>query len=195
MILVGGGARSGKSAFASRYALRLGARRTYLATAEALDAEMAVRITRHRAERAGSFTTLEEPLALAAALERVPRGEVVLVDCLTLWLSNLLGQGAGDDEILAQVSSVLSVAALRAGPTLLVTNEVGLGLVPESALGRRFRDVAGLVHQRVAAQADEVYLAALGMVIRLCPGPLLAFRTGEVPRPEGEGEGGGDSPG
>ena len=181
MILVGGGARSGKSGFASRYALHLGPRRTYLATGEPLDAEMAERITRHRRDRAQDFSTVEEPLGLAAALDGLPRDEVVLVDCLTLWLSNLLGQALGDEEILSRLATVLSVAALRTGPTLFVTNEVGLGLVPESPLGRRFRDLAGHVHQRVAAQADEVYLAALGMVVRLCPAPVVAFRNGEIP--------------
>lgn len=179
--MVGGGARSGKSRFASGYARSLGRERTYLATGQALDAEMAERIDRHRAERAQDFVTVEEPLALAAALAAIPSGHVALVDCLTLWLSNLLGAGLTDREISARLEAVLSVAGERAGPTLLVTNEVGLGLVPESALGRRFRDLAGFVHQRIAARADEVYVAVLGMVIRLSPGPLIALRAGEVP--------------
>ena len=187
LILVGGGARSGKSAFALDYARRLAAQQVdaprplFVATAQAFDDEMRIRIDRHRDERGAIFDTTEEPLRLAAVIAAAESGRVVLVDCLTLWLSNLLLAEAPDGEILRQVTAVAEAAAGRAGPTLLVTNEVGLGLVPETALGRRFRDLAGAAHQRLAAIADEVYAALMGMVLRLHPGPMISFRRGDLP--------------
>jgi adenosylcobinamide kinase/adenosylcobinamide-phosphate guanylyltransferase len=181
--LIGGGVRSGKSAFALSYARRLGTRRVFLATGQAGDGEMQARIARHRAERGADFETAEEPLALPEALTAAPADAVVLVDCLTLWLSNLLLAGRGPDEILGRVGGLVEAARRRAAPTLVVTNEVGMGVVPESALGRAFRDLAGLAHQRLAAAADETYAAILGMVLRLHPIPLISFRPGETPLP------------
>jgi adenosylcobinamide kinase/adenosylcobinamide-phosphate guanylyltransferase len=181
LILVGGGARSGKSRFALAYARRLGARRVFLATGQAFDDEMRARIDRHRDERGDDFATIEEPALLPEVLARQSGDEVVLVDCLTLWLSNLLLAELPAEEILARVDALVAAARARRGPTLLVTNEVGLGLVPETPLGRLFRDLAGTTHQRVAGVADEVYLAALGLVLRLQPGPVETFRPGETP--------------
>jgi adenosylcobinamide kinase/adenosylcobinamide-phosphate guanylyltransferase len=182
LILVGGGARSGKSAFALAYARRLGARRALVATAEPLDGEMRSRIARHRAERGDEFTTIEEPLALAAAIERAAgEVDVVLVDCLTLWLSNLFVRGADPGGVAQGIDELVAALGRRRGHVVIVTNEVGLGLVPETPLGRAFRDAAGLAHQRLAAAADEVYAALLGMVVRLAPAPVVAFRRGEAP--------------
>jgi adenosylcobinamide kinase/adenosylcobinamide-phosphate guanylyltransferase len=181
IVLVGGGARSGKSRFALAYAQNLGARRVFVATAQALDDEMKDRIHRHRVERGSLFRTIEEPVHLAAALEQAEPADVVLVDCLTLWLSNLLLQGLAREAIADAIEEVLAVLRLRRHATILVSNEVGMGLVPESPLGRAFRDLAGTSHQRLAAEADEVYLAAMGLVVRLLPAPVTTFRPGELP--------------
>jgi adenosylcobinamide kinase/adenosylcobinamide-phosphate guanylyltransferase len=186
LILIGGGARSGKSNFALAYARRLGQRRCFIATAQAFDAEMQTRIARHRAERGGQFETFEEPIELAAAIARAPVEAVLLVDCLTLWLSNLLCADVPHDEILARVDAVTRAAAARTAPTLIVTNEVGLGLVPEHALGRAFRDLTGLAHQRLADVADEIYAALMGVVVRLAPAPLVSFRAREIVGQAGE---------
>lgn len=181
IILIGGGARSGKSAFALARARSLGARRVFVATAEASDGEMRERIARHQAERGPDFETVEAPLDLTGALRSLDGAEVVLVDCLTLWISNLLLAGLSDAEVLAKVSELAQLLAASRFHALLVTNEVGMGLVPESALGRRFRDLAGRVHQRLARVADEVYLAALGLMLRLRPEPVEVQTSLEVP--------------
>jgi adenosylcobinamide kinase / adenosylcobinamide-phosphate guanylyltransferase len=174
--LVGGGARSGKSAFALAHARRLGPRRAFLATAEALDDEMHARIARHRDERGDSFVTIEEPRDLTGALRRLEQFDVVVVDCLTLWLSNLLVAGAAAGPIREQVEALASLLAEQRFRAVLVTNEVGMGIVPETPLGRAFRDLAGQTHQRLAAVADEIYLAALGVVLRVHPGPVERAR-------------------
>lgn len=182
IILVGGGVRSGKSRFAVGYAHRLGPRRTFVATAQAFDAEMADRIRRHRTERGQDFVTVEEPLQLARVLGEIV-ADVVVVDCLTLWLSNLLLSGGTADDIARAVDQVMAVLQLRRYHALLVSNEVGMGIVPESALGRIFRDCAGSAHQCIASQADEVYLAAMGLVLRLLPGPVTVVRPQEQALP------------
>jgi len=174
LILVGGGARSGKSAFALALARSLGPRRAFVATAEARDLEMRERIARHREERGAEFSTVEEPLELARAVSALRGVDVAVIDCLTLWLSNLLLRGERPEEIAASVEGLL--AALATAP-ILVTNEVGMGVVPESALGRAFRDVAGRAHQVLAARADRLYLAVLGTVLRIRPGPIVETRN------------------
>lgn len=179
VILVGGGARSGKSAFALALARHLGERRAFVATAQALDAEMRARITRHRAERGADFRTIEAPLDLPEAMEGLDGVDVVVVDCLTLWLSNLLLAGAEPGAVLDRVGALASDFG-RGFHVVLVTNEVGMGIVPESALGRAFRDLAGHVHQRLARSADEIYLATLGVVLRVHPGPVERVQTAEV---------------
>jgi adenosylcobinamide kinase/adenosylcobinamide-phosphate guanylyltransferase len=181
VILIGGGARSGKSRFALEYARRLGSKRLFVATAEAFDAEMRERIARHRDERGADFATVEEPLHLARLLGQAQELDVVVVDCLTLWLSNLLMRGASVENIDSQVAEMVTALRPRQRHVVLVSNEVGLGIVPESALARVFRDVAGRTHQRLAAEADEIYLAAMGLVLRLVPEPIKAFRSGECP--------------
>lgn len=173
---MGGGARSGKSAFALTHARRLGARRALLATAEPLDDEMRARIARHREERGDAFITIEEPRDLPGALGRLERFDVVVVDCLTLWLSNLLVAGMAVGSIHEQIEALVAVLAAQRFRAVLVTNEVGMGIVPETPLGRVFRDLAGATHQRLAAVADEIYLAVLGVVLRVHPGPVERAR-------------------
>jgi adenosylcobinamide kinase/adenosylcobinamide-phosphate guanylyltransferase len=167
-ILVGGGARSGKSDFALRLARRLGSRRVFVATAQAFDDEMRTRIADHRRTRGADFETVEEPLDLPETLRKIA-GAVVVVDCLTLWLSNLLLRDDDPKRVLAAVDELALVLGERRRTVILVTNEVGMGIVPETALGRSFRDLAGTAHQRLAALADEVYFAALGVMLRVKP--------------------------
>jgi adenosylcobinamide kinase/adenosylcobinamide-phosphate guanylyltransferase len=164
LTLVLGGARSGKSAHArlaaEREAERRGGRLILIATAQALDEEMAQRIARHRDERGSAWTTMEEPLDLVGAITRLAREDVAVVDCLTLWLSNLMHY----ETPLAPARDALAQAA-RAAPCALfmVSNEVGQGVVPDNALARRFRDEAGLLHQRLAEVAERVVFVTAGL--------------------------------
>jgi adenosylcobinamide kinase/adenosylcobinamide-phosphate guanylyltransferase len=150
----------------------------FVATAEALDGEMAERIRTHRREREAhpGFRTVEEPLDLAGAVEACYGGgdDVVVVDCLTLWVSNLLvrGAGAGAGDLAGPFEGLVAVLGRRQIPVVLVSNEVGMGVVPETPLGRVFRDQVGLLHQRLAAAADELYAGVMGALVRLRPGPL-----------------------
>ncbi len=169
LVLIGGGVRSGKSAFAVELAQKLGPRRAFIATATPSDDEMKARIDRHRQEREDAFTTVEEPHALAEALATLDAYDVVVIDCLTLWLSNLLLRGDSLDAILAQVDRVVGVIGQRRFHVLVVTNEVGMSLHPTTALGRAFVDVSGWAHQRVSRAADEIYLAVLGTIVPLRP--------------------------
>jgi adenosylcobinamide kinase/adenosylcobinamide-phosphate guanylyltransferase len=171
LVLVGGGARSGKSGFALRHARGLGERRVFVATAEALDDEMSERIARHRDERGSAFATVEAPRELVATLEGIV-ADVVVIDCLTLWLSNLLVAEVPPAVIDERVEALAQVLARRRFHAVLVSNEVGMGLVPETPLGRAFRDLTGRAHQRLARVADEIFLAAMGIVLRVHPGPV-----------------------
>ena len=173
-LLVLGGARSGKSAYAQSLAEAAAPERLYLATAEAGDAEMAARIKRHQADRGAGWTTLEEPLELAGALDAEARaGRVVLVDCLTLWLSNLMLAGR---EVEAEIARLARAISGLEGPAVIVSNEVGLGLVPETRLGRDFRDFQGRVNRDVARACDAVVLVAAGLPTLLKPAPPPAVR-------------------
>jgi adenosylcobinamide kinase/adenosylcobinamide-phosphate guanylyltransferase len=163
--LVLGGARSGKSRHAEALVEQSGASAVYLATAEAGDKEMAERITVHRSRRGEAWRTVEEPLDLATALDReTDPGSVVLVDCLTLWLSNLM---AADRDIVSDSAALVAVLGDLQGPVVLVSNEVGQGIVPDNALARRFRDHAGRLHQDIAAIADRVDFVTAGLIHRL----------------------------
>jgi adenosylcobinamide kinase/adenosylcobinamide-phosphate guanylyltransferase len=177
VIVVGGGVRSGKSSFALARARALGERRGFIATAQAFDAEMTARIAEHVRTRGPGFATIEEPVELAARLAGLVDVDVVVVDCLTLWLSNLLLRDESAGQIAARVDELARVVRGLPFHTILVTNEVGMGVVPGSALGRVFRDVAGLAHQALAAVADELYFAALGVIVRLRPAPLALVST------------------
>lgn len=161
--LILGGARSGKSAYAEGLASACGLAVTYFATGEAHDAEMAQRIAHHRARRPVGWRTVEEPLALAVALRREAAPHAcLLVDCLTLWLSNLI-LARREDEI----DALLDTLPQLPGRILLVSNEVGWGIVPENALARVFRDAQGRLNQRVAAIAENVTLIAAGLPLKL----------------------------
>lgn len=164
-MLVLGGARSGKSRRALELAEAAGERRTYIATAEPLDREMAERIAQHQSARGEGWTTLEVPLDLAeAVMGQSGGGTVCLVDCLTIWLSNLMHQGR-DPE--GEGDRLCDAAAEYRGTIVLVSNEVGMGIVPESALGREFRDVQGRMNQKMAAVCDTVEFVAAGLPILL----------------------------
>jgi adenosylcobinamide kinase/adenosylcobinamide-phosphate guanylyltransferase len=167
--LIGGGVRSGKSAFAVELAETVGERRAFIATARPSDDEMRARIERHQRDRRGAFTTLEEPVALAEALASLSSVDVVVVDCLTLWLSNLLIAGEPTPAILARVDAVVTALEARRFHAILVTNEVGMSVHPPTPLGRAFVEVCGFAHQRFARAADDLYLAVLGAVVRLDP--------------------------
>ena len=162
--LVLGGARSGKSAFAETLA-REASDRVYLATATADDDEMRERIAHHRARRGADWRTIEEPLALVAALAREAQsGRAVLVDCLTLWLSNLMH---AERHVEAATQELVACLREARGAVVLVSNEVGLGLVPDTLLGRRFRDAQGRLNQAVAGVADDVVFIAAGLPLWL----------------------------
>jgi adenosylcobinamide kinase/adenosylcobinamide-phosphate guanylyltransferase len=169
LTLIGGGARSGKSALALSLARRRGSRRLFLATAQAHDAEMAERVSRHRRERGKDFVTFEEPRALGDVLRAQVDFDVVVLDCLTLWLSNLLLDGLDAESVLGRVDELVATLRSRSGHAIVITNEVGMGIVPDNALARAFRDLAGAAHQRLSAAADEIYLALIGTVLRIKP--------------------------
>lgn len=169
IVLVGGGARSGKSAFALERARALGRRRVFLATAEAGDAEMRERIAKHAKARGRVFRTLEVPIRVVEALRNLKNADVVLLDCLTFWISNMLMAGLREAAVERECDRLAAFLRKAACHVVVVTNEVGLGLVPETPLGRVFRDVCGRAHRRLARIADEVYFGALGMMIRLKP--------------------------
>ena len=162
--LILGGARSGKSARAEMLTLALAGDgpAVYLATSEAGDAEMAARIAEHRARRGSQWVTREAPLDLTDALAGETRP--MLVDCLTLWLSNLMAAGR---DIAGEGDRLAAAVAARAAPIVLVSNEVGMGIVPDNALARAFRDHAGRLHQKIAAVADRVELVVAGLPLVL----------------------------
>jgi adenosylcobinamide kinase/adenosylcobinamide-phosphate guanylyltransferase len=191
IILVTGGSRSGKSGFAQQAAEAQPGRRLYLATSVPEDVEMARRVERHRAARQGrGWDTLEEPRDVAAALRADREHTVCLVDCLTLWVSNLLleeetaGREVTEEEIAVRARELLDACVGRPGQVYLVSNEVGMGIVPETPLGRRFRDLAGRCNQVVAAGAAEAYLIVSGIPLRIKPDswPLPLPRTGDAPK-------------
>jgi adenosylcobinamide kinase/adenosylcobinamide-phosphate guanylyltransferase len=166
-ILIGGGSRSGKSRFALEYAKRHIAPLAFIATAEARDDEMRDRIASHRAERGPEFETIEEPREIARVI--VAAGDLygaIVVDCLTLWLSNLMF-GDSTEEIRRETTKLLRAACESPSAVVLVTNEVGCGIVPDNALAREFRDLAGAMNQQAAAAAQEVYWMAFGISMRL----------------------------
>ncbi|MGA3187492.1 MAG: bifunctional adenosylcobinamide kinase/adenosylcobinamide-phosphate guanylyltransferase [Bryobacteraceae bacterium] len=162
VILIGGGARSGKSRYALEKARAIDGTRAFVATAQPFDKEMTTRIDRHRAERGAEFITIEEPLDLAAAVAH-PH-DVILVDCLTLWLSNLM---FADKNVDLETRTLLAASQASAGTLIFVTNEVGAGIVPDNAIAREFRDRAGILNQRIAAIAHEVYWMVFGQPLRV----------------------------
>jgi adenosylcobinamide kinase / adenosylcobinamide-phosphate guanylyltransferase len=166
LTLLIGGARSGKSSLAVHRAASAEPV-VFIATAEAGDEEMAARIETHRAERPTEWTTVEEPVEIRAALEASSAESFVILDCLSLWVSNLIGRDWDDEAIETEAASVAKAAASRRAPTLVVTNEVGLGVVPATPLGRRYRDVLGRVNADFAETADETLFVVAGRALRL----------------------------
>ena len=164
VILITGGARSGKSTRAEARACAFAGRPVYIATAEALDAEMRERIAKHRARRGQAWVERETPLELVAALVETDGGGARLVDCLTLWLSNLMHAGR---DWSSEASALADALGRQQSPVVLVTNEVGLGIVPVNALARQFRDAAGLLNQTIARVADEVEFVVAGLPMRV----------------------------
>jgi adenosylcobinamide kinase/adenosylcobinamide-phosphate guanylyltransferase len=167
IVFVVGGAKSGKSSFVLTKAETFAGRKAFIATAESLDDEMKERIRRHRDQRGEDWETFEEPKEMASVLKEINGYGAAVIDCLTLWLSNLLHSHVDLDR---EIDSFLS--ALREGehpPFFIVSNEVGMGIVPDNALSRRFRDLAGRLNQEVAAIADEVYLVTAGIPLRIKP--------------------------
>ena len=172
-IFITGGASSGKSEFAEKLAGGFGEQLCYLATAQTLDREMSERVRKHRKRRGAGWQTIEEPINLPQALERCDgQYEAVLLDCITLWLSNLLLQYekfGGDIEarILVDVQSLITVLQGMVTPVIMVSNEVGMGIVPENSVARLFRDIAGKANQALASAADEVHVVISGIPLRL----------------------------
>lgn len=162
-----GGTRSGKSAFALAQASAMPGRKIYVATAQALDAEMEERIARHRRDRGSDWETLEEPLHLGRAVRGLAQTyEVAIIDCLTLWLSNLLGADLPVEEAQEDLAASLRSMTGRAR-LFIVSNEVGMGIVPENEMARQFRDMAGRLNQRIAGIADECFFVAAGIPLKI----------------------------
>jgi adenosylcobinamide kinase/adenosylcobinamide-phosphate guanylyltransferase len=160
LTLVLGGARSGKSRYAEALVMASPPPWIYVATAEAFDDEMTARIAEHRRRRDGQWQTVEAPLDLAAAIAGTPAAAAMLVDCLTLWLNNMM---FNDRDIDAEIAQLETALAGREAPSALVSNEVGSGIVPDNAKARRFRDLQGRLNQRIAARADRVVLMVAGL--------------------------------
>ena len=183
-LFIVGGARSGKSRFALA-GLPARGRVTFVATAEAGDGDMAARITRHQAERSPHWTTLQAPRDLVPRLSEAQRGaDTVVVDCLTLWVANLMARGDGDETILKEADALAALVGAPTAELRIVSNEVGLGVHPPTAEGRRFRDVLGFANQRVAAAAHRVVLLVAGLPLVLKdtpPGSPFDGPTHEAP--------------
>jgi len=164
ILLITGGCRSGKSAFALRYAEKNYDRKIYLATAEALDGEMRERIEKHRQKRGPAWRTLEEPLEIEKVFESYGESaDVILLDCVTLWISNLMMKNLDADKILSHAEKALDSIIASPSDVILVSNEVGWGIVPENKLARDFRDIAGRVNQKIASAAESVIILVSGI--------------------------------
>ena len=160
-----GGARSGKSSFALKEGSALAGKKAYVATAEALDAEMKARIEKHREERSEEWITFEEPLNIARLIEDIhEKYDVVIIDCLTVWLSNLM---MNDKNVEKEIGSFCSALDSQRSTLFIVSNELGMGIVPDNELARRFRDIAGAMNQKIASLADNVYLVTAGIPVKI----------------------------
>lgn len=174
IIFITGGARSGKSKFALKKANSINGKKVYIATAEPLDEEMKERIERHKKERGEDWLTIEKSIKISPLIRELKeKYDVILLDCLTLWLSNLMVAGKGLSEETEEFVTTLrdfinpSTFSLKSSTLLIVSNEVGMGIVPENEVARRFRDMAGLLNQRVGEVAHEVYLLVSGIPLKL----------------------------
>lgn len=176
VVLIIGGARSGKSTFALKEASRVSGKKAYIATAEALDEEMHQRIEDHKRQRGDDWVTYEEPIKIAEVIKEIKdKYGVIVIDCLTLWLSNLLTRTQTTEEEIKKFLEVLHcfknspVCALSSGfcTLFVVSNEVGMGIVPDNEMTRRFRDIAGLLNQKIAVVSDKVYLLVAGIPVKI----------------------------
>ncbi|MBN2107005.1 MAG: bifunctional adenosylcobinamide kinase/adenosylcobinamide-phosphate guanylyltransferase [Deltaproteobacteria bacterium] len=168
-IFITGGVKSGKSAYALKLGQELGVKHAFIATATAGDDEMARKIAMHKAERAGRWQTFEEPCDIATALRKAALDhDMVLIDCMTLWVSNLLTlQNFGDDEIEAVFSGFMEALHNAACSIIIVTNEVGLGILPADRLSRRYQNLLGALNRRIAGAADSVYVMVSGIPVKI----------------------------
>jgi adenosylcobinamide kinase/adenosylcobinamide-phosphate guanylyltransferase len=181
VLLVTGGCRSGKSRYAQEWAENRASKRLFLATARVTDEEMAARIRRHQEVRGEGWITVEEPIGVAHAIREYGGSvQVILMDCVTIWLSNLLLEGLSDHKILERVGELQMSLAQTSASVAMVTNEVGWGIVPDHPLGRRFRDLAGMVNQKLAHAADRVILMAAGLPLNLKGGGRLSTLHGQL---------------
>ena len=169
-ILVTGGARSGKSVFAEKRTKQLGSSLIYIATSEVIDSEMKKRVEEHQARRGSEWQTLHAPINLTEALIETDGKGPCLVDCVTFWLNNLIFH---DEDIDAATKELITVLNERSDPVVLVTNEIGSGIIPENALARRFLDEAGRFNQTIAQIADEVYVSISGIPLQIKPNPRI----------------------
>ncbi len=172
LIFILGGARSGKSAYALKLTEAMAGKKLYLATAQALDKEMAEKIKNHKKQRGSKWTTIEEPIKVADVIRWDKKHDVLLLDCLTLWVSNLMSKESGvrsqkSEVIYKNINQLISTCKNSKANIVVVSNEVGLGIVPDNPLARRFRDIAGYANQKMAEAADEVYFVAAGMPMRM----------------------------
>lgn len=170
IVFITGGARSGKSSFALKEAAKIEGQKAYIATAQGLDDEMKERIEKHRKERGGDWDTFEEPVKVPEIISDAgDKYSVVVLDCLTLWLSNMICGDMDCGEKIGDLITVLENSKIETGNSklIIVSNEVGMGIVPENELARKFRDAAGLLNQKVAEIADEVYLVTAGIPIKI----------------------------
>src|SRR6266851_8886780 len=175
LVLLIGGARSGKSELALRLASEQDSPVVFVATAQAGDAEMAERIAQHQRERPDSWQTIEEPLRLRETIDELNDEDCLVIDCLTLWTANAL-EALGADQVESQATAAARVAAARTGLTVVITNEVGLGIVPDNALARSYRDLLGRVNAIWAEAADQVYLLVAGRALALAKTDSLSER-------------------
>lgn len=167
-IFVTGGCRSGKSDYAQGLADRIGKRKVYLATSQALDDEMRARIKSHQEKRGPEWETCEEPIEVVDALKKLaPETDVIMLDCMTLWTTNCLLAEMSDEEILQRANALAQAFVACPVSVVIVSNEVGLGIVPDNKLARRFRDLAGAVNQKIAAAADDVILSVSGIPVAI----------------------------
>ena len=172
IIFITGGCRSGKSRYALDYANRHFSKKLYLATSEVRDEEMARRVENHKRARGPEWQTVEEPIKVAEKIsQHADRTEVVLVDCLTLWLSNLLLRWDDESKIMEEVGRLTAAVEKSRGTSIIVSNEVGMGIVPDNPLARRFRDLSGMANQKIAETADRVIFMVSGIPVFLKGSP------------------------
>ena len=172
LIFILGGARSGKSAYALKLAESMAGKRLYIATAQALDKEMGEKIKKHKRERGSNWVTIEEPIHVADVVRGDKKHDVILLDCITIWLSNLITNSASKIEnqkskIENYINSLVSACKKTKANIIVVSNEVGLGIVPDNPLARQFRDISGYANQRIAEAADEVYFVVSGIGVKV----------------------------